>query len=64
MLGDRPMLDACWDNDHFARPQLDVAITELDGQLSVEHHKQLVGIGMRVPHELAEKLDDLDLVVV
>jgi len=39
-------------------------VLELDAQLAVDDQKQLVGVLMPVPDELALDLDELDLVVV
>ena len=64
LVGDRTVLDAARDNEDVALAELDVSVTELDCEPPLEHEKEIVRVGVRVPDELALDLPDLDLVVV
>lgn len=45
-------------------PQLHVTVSKLDRELTRDHHEELVGVWMGVPHELALELGHLDVVIV
>ena len=64
LIGDRAVLDAPRHDEDVALAELDVSVTKLDRQPPVEDEKEIVGVGVRVPDELAFDLPDLDLVVV
>ena len=59
LFGIRPVLDAARHDEELAWPELDPAIAQLNGQPSSEDEEEIVGIGVRVPDELALCLDDL-----
>jgi hypothetical protein len=63
-VGARAVLNPAGHNEKLPRPQYDIAISHLDGQLSAEYQEELVSVGMPVPGELALDLHDPDLVVV
>src|SRR5215204_292741 len=58
------MFDAAWHDEQIALPQLHGAVAEFDLELALEHEKEIVGVRIAVPDELALDLDDLDLVAV
>ena len=58
------VLNALWHNKHLPSTDGDRAITKPDFHLAFQHDKDLVSIFMVVPHELAPKLHELELVVV
>ena len=58
------MLDAARDDEELSLAELDVPVAQLDRQPPLEDEKEIVGVGVRVPDELAFDLPDLDLVVV
>jgi hypothetical protein len=58
------MLDAPRDNEHLALRQLDVAVAKLDGHPSGQDEKEVVGVLVLVPDELALDLDDANVVLV
>src|SRR6266511_1466665 len=60
----RAVLDAARDDEDLARVELDVPLAELDRQVPFQDEKEIVGVGMGVPDELALNLDELELVVV
>ena len=60
----RAVLDAAGDDVQLAGAQLDLAVAQLDHQAAAEHEEEVVGVLVAVPHELAQHLDDRDLVVV
>ena len=64
LIGDRAVLDATRHDEDVALAELDVSVTKLDRQPPLEDEKEIVGVGVRVPDELAFDLPDLDLVVV
>jgi hypothetical protein len=64
LVGDRTVLDAARDDEDVALAELDVSVTELDRQPSLEDEEEVVRVGVRVPNELALDLPDLDLVLV
>ena len=47
-----------------ALAQRDLAVAQLDGQLSVEDEEEFIGVVMGVPYEIALDLHNLDLAVV
>ena len=53
LLGLRAVLDAARDDEELTRLEHDVAVAELDRKPSGEHEEKVVGLRMRVPHELA-----------
>jgi hypothetical protein len=63
-IGDRAVLDAARDDEEVSLAELDVPVAQLDRQPPLEDEKEIVGLGVRVPDELALDLADLDLVVV
>lgn len=62
--GDRTVLDATRYDEHLPWAEGDVAVSQLDGELPRNHQEQLVGLLMRVPHELTLELHELDFVIV
>jgi len=64
MLGLRAMFDALGDHKEFVRAEHNVAVPQLDRELSLHHQKQLIGLGVTVPHELPLQFDDLHIVIV
>src|ERR1022692_3043934 len=63
-IGARAVLDTARHDEEFPRPQHDVAIAQLDGELPVQDQEELIGVGVLVPGELALNLHDPDVVVV
>jgi hypothetical protein len=55
-IGLRTVLDAAGDDEELPRREDYVAVSHLDGELSVEDQEELVGAGVPVPGELALKL--------
>jgi hypothetical protein len=64
LIGDRAVLDTARNDEDVALTELDVSVTQLDREPPLEDEKEVVRVGVRVPHELALDLPDLDLVVV
>ena len=58
------MLDAARDDEELSLAELNVPVAQPDRQPPLEDKKEIVGVGVRVPDELAFDLPDLDLVVV
>src|SRR5262249_3774926 len=63
-LGERAMLDALRHHEQLARPQLDGATAQADLEAPLEHQEKIVGVGVRVPAELALNFHDHDVVAV
>ena len=63
-VGARAMLDAAGHDEKLVRPEYDITISQLDGELSVEDQEELIGVGVPVPGELALDFHDPDVVVV
>jgi hypothetical protein len=64
LLGDRAVLDSLGHDEQLTRPEGDIAITQLDDQAALEHEKEVIGVVVLVPHELALRLDDHEDVAV
>jgi hypothetical protein len=58
------VLDTAGDDEEFALVELNVAVAELDGEVSREHEEEIVGVVVLVPDELALHFDEADVVVV
>ncbi len=58
------MLDRARHHEQLGGAEDDVAITQRDGQLPLDHQEQFVGVLVGMPDELSPDLDELDLVVV
>ena len=52
-IGLRTVLDAAGDDEELPRREDHVAVSHLNGELSVEDQEELVGVGVPVPGELA-----------
>src|SRR5215510_4495667 len=63
-IGARTVLDAAGDDEELSRREHHIAVSHLNGELSVEDEEELVGVGVPVPGELALNLHDPDVVVV
>jgi hypothetical protein len=63
-IGLRTVLDTAGDDEELPRPEHHIAVSQLNGELSVEDQEELVGVGVPVPGELALELHDPDVVVV
>ena len=58
------MLDTCRDDEYVIRAEVDIAVTQLNGEVAAAHHEEFVGVWMRMPDKLALQLDHFDVVVV
>lgn len=58
------VLDAAGHDVKIPRAEDDVAIAQLDRQLTFQYEEEVVRLGMRVPDEIARHLGNLQLVVV
>ncbi len=63
-LSERAVLDTAGDDEELSWSEGHVPVAHLDGQLAARNEKELIRVLMGVPHELALKLDHLNLVVV
>src|SRR5262249_38538069 len=63
-FGKRAMLDAFWHDKELARPELHGASAHSDLEAALQHQEEIVGVGMRVPAELALHLHHHDVVAV
>jgi hypothetical protein len=63
-VGAWAVLDTARHDEKLARPEHDITISQLDGELSVKDQEELIGAGVPVPGELALDLHDPDIVVV
>src|ERR671922_111337 len=64
LVGARAVLDPARDDEELALLELDISVAELDRQAALQDEEEVVGVGMRVPDELAFHLDHGELVVV
>jgi hypothetical protein len=64
VLGHRPVFDVPRDDQELALPQPDVTVSELHAEPAAHHQDQLVLVVVVVPDELADELDQLDLLAV
>src|SRR5215472_18992423 len=64
LVGARAVLGAARDDIELASPDRYVPAAQADGKRALDDEEELVGIGMRVPGEVAEQFHDLDVVVV
>ena len=60
----RAVLHAARHDQHLTLFEDHVAIPQLNRQAPVEDQEEVVGVVVLVPHELASRLDERDLVVV
>src|SRR5262245_64167022 len=58
------MLDAARNDEEVTGAQFDVGIAQLDRKVALEDEEKIVGVGVRVPDELAFCLREEHLVVV
>ena len=58
------MLDAFGHHKHLTGRQRDRAISELDGQLPIQHDKDFIRIGVLMPHKVALDFDQFELVMI
>jgi hypothetical protein len=63
-VSERAVLDASGNHEKLSGIELDVAVSQLDRQPTVDNQEQLISVVVGMPDELALELDDLDLVVV
>ena len=60
----RAVLDAFRHHEHLARAQTHVAVAQADGDVAVQHHEEVVGVGVLVPDEFALHLHHHQVVPV
>src|SRR5438128_159886 len=60
----RAMFEAARNDEEVARSELNVPVSQLDRQAALQHEKEIVRVGVRMPDELTPNLDDLQLVVI
>jgi len=58
------VLDAFWHHEELSLLQIDVSVTELDGQFPFRYEKQLIFVLMMMPSKLSLQLGELDVVVI
>ncbi len=56
------MLNSLGYDEQLAGSEMNVAITQPDRQIALEHEEKIVGVVVLVPHVLAFGLDDHDIV--
>src|ERR671923_50151 len=64
VAGARAVLDPARDDEELSLLELDVSVAKLDRQAALQDEEEVVGVGMRMPDELAFHLDHGELVVV
>ena len=58
------MLNTLWNDEQFARAERDIALTQADGDATLENKEEVIGVVVRVPSELTFDLDDHEVVTV
>jgi hypothetical protein len=58
------MLDTCRDDKYIIRAEVDISVTQLNGEVAGAHHEEFVGLWMCMPDKLALQLHYFDVVVV
>jgi hypothetical protein len=63
-FGDSSMLNAFWNDVHFAGLQLDRMVSHLDLEHTLEYEEEVIGVSVAMPYELALDFDDHEVVPV
>src|SRR5688500_3601416 len=64
LLGDRTVLHPARHDQKIAGRELDVTVTELHAKAPTMHEEHLVLVIVVMPHELADELDELNVLAV
>lgn len=64
LLRNGAVLDAARHHEHLTWPEGYVPITKPDRDTPVQHHEEVIGVGVAVPHELPFHLDYQKIVSV
>jgi hypothetical protein len=63
-FSDSSMLDALWNDVHFAGLQLDRMVSHFDLEHTIEDEEEVIGVSVAVPHELALDFDDHEVMPI
>src|SRR5208283_2119609 len=64
LFGNWTMFDTLGNHEHFARPECDDPVTQLDGHAASENQKKVIRIVVLMPNELAFNLDHHQVIAV